>query len=290
MTKEVEDLVDEDPKQKKNFLKKTPSNHISPDDIEFDDPEYLEMFRRQEVAMKNKKMNEELEKANKEEETESENEETEELEQEDNTENEEDENDPITLEDDNENESVEKSEINQFKNEKWIKDFENICLKMNQKTIDSRQFETFLKSLIQKLDPSRDENNKKRLCLLTENLILFYQSLFRFKTPSDISIDTNLANMLTKYIYDFTYKYGNKSTKKDPSPFIAIFKRILDNLNKEFLSLKINERKIPQLDIVSKFHINFYLFKKKKNSRFMIKILKPELKTRLNNSLTTNLD
>ncbi|RNA32622.1 nucleolar 14 [Brachionus plicatilis] len=255
MNREVEESLEEDLKQKKSFLKKTPANHISPDDIEFDDPEYLEMFRRQEVAMKNKKLNEELEKKAKEEEQdESENEQTGDSDKEEVEE--------LISEKDfgDENESVQKSNFSEYKNEKWVKEFENVCLKMDQKSIDCSQFDAFLKSLIQKLDPSRDENNKKRLCLLTEYLISYYQSMFRFKSPSNISIDSNLANLLTNYIFDFIYKYGNKSTKKDPSPYIALFKRILDNLNKDYLNLKINERKIPQLDILFTFKLISSIF------------------------------
>lgn len=255
MNQEVDELVEQDQKLKNKFLKKTPNNHVSPDDIEFDDPEYLEMFRRQEVAMKNKKLNEELEKKNKEECEQSEVEEND-LEKDD-----EDDEDMISKESlEDKDEPVETTEFSEFKNEKWIKEFENICLKMDKKSIDCHQFETLLKTLIQKLDPSRDENNKKRLCFLTEHLIQYYQSVFRIKSPSNFSIDMNLANLVTKYIYDFTFKYGNKSTKKDPSSYVSIFKRILDNLNKDFLNLKLNERKIPQLDIVSKFYfLNFFL-------------------------------
>ena len=119
-----------------------------------------------------------------------------------------------------------------------------------KKSIKINEFDSLLKKLILKLDPGRHELNKDRLVVLTKKLVEYYQSLFKFKTPSKLIIDNNLVNLLTKHIYDLTFKYGNKSTKKEPSKYIAIFKELLSKLNTSYLALKTSERKFPQLDIV----------------------------------------
>lgn len=257
MNKEVIEEEDENEKRKKKGLKKIPSNHISADDMEFNEPEYLEMMNRDELKGKHKKMNEELEKENKKDQSESEEEEEEEEEKDveaDGLDQESEEEEEEEKSEAEENENVGEK----FQNDKWVKHFETICLKMNKNSIDLKQFEKLLKALIERLDPSRDENNKQRLCFLTKNLITYYQSLFHFITPSKLVINMDLVKLLTKLIYDFTFKYGNKSTKKDPSPYVALFKDLLNKLNTEYLDLKISERRFPQLSTVNIF-IKFLL-------------------------------
>jgi hypothetical protein len=241
MTNEVDEsqLEEQDEKKKKKneSMKRIPTNHISADDFEFDDPEYVEARKRQEITSKRKGEAEtekkQHDKENKKGPKQEIGEDNEDIQDESEDEEEEEENPTET-----------------FKDDKWIEELESICLRMNKKAIKINEFDSLLKKLIQKLDPGRHELNKDRLVVLTKKLIEYYQSLFRFKTPSKMHIDTHLVDLVTKHIYDLTFKYGNKSTKKEPSKYVAIFKEILSKLNSDYDSLKISERKFPQLDIV----------------------------------------
>jgi hypothetical protein len=241
---------DERKKKKNAMMKKVPMNHISADDIEFDDPEYVEARKRNEITGR-RKVDAEVEKkqhdkANKKEPRQD----IDIGQQEDEAEESEDSND----------EEEEEDVTETFKDDKWIEELESICVKMNKKSIKVNDFDSLLKKIILKLDPGRHELNKDRLVVLTKKLVQFYQSLFRFKTPAKLTIDNDLVNLLTKHIYDLTFKYGNKSTKKEPSKYIAIFKELLSNLNSSYLALKTSERKFPQLDIVI-FGFNFFFHK-----------------------------
>ena len=247
MEKEIDEkqLEEADEKKKKKILgmKRVPINHISADDIEFDDPEYLEARKREEIASKRKGEAEIEKRQNDLEHINEKSEKTEE--------DEKDEEDKEEKNDESEDESLNESEVELFKGDKWIGEFESICLKMSKKSIKINEFEKMLDKIIASLDPGKNELNKDRIFSLTKKLVTYYQSLFQFKSPSKLVIDNDLVNLLTKYIYDLTFKYGNKSTKKDPSKYVALFKEILSGINSSYLNLKPSERRFPQLDIVS---------------------------------------
>lgn len=255
MSNEVAEIDEDDKssKAKKNSkpsLKKIPANHYSVDDMDFNEPEYLQERNREEIKSKN--LNNLKELANSEKEKEENEDEDEEKSDEEELSNEEEDEE---LEDDEEEELEEseedKASITNGKSaeEKWVEQFRSICAKMNKKAIDSKQFEKLVNGLIEKLDPSKDENNKQRLCLLTEHLVEYYQSIFKIKSTTN-AIDFNLVKILTSSIYNLTSKYGNKSTKKEPSPYIEIFKKLLAKINSEFKNAKVTERKLPDLSLV----------------------------------------
>ena len=227
-------------KNKKNIKNNKASNHRSVDDMDFDDPEYLQYQNMEDIKRKRKNelLQEREQKEEKKLDEENENEEEEEEEEEDE--------EASDLSSKSE-ETV--SEDNDFKNDHWVSQFEQICLRFNKNLIDVKQFEKLIRSLIEKLDPSKDKDNKKRLCLLTQHMVGFYQSLFVFKSLNS-AINVNLARVCTNIIYELTAKYGGKSTKQEPSAYIVMFRKILTDLNNEYLSLKFNEKTFPQLNIV----------------------------------------
>lgn len=272
MNKEVEEGEEEDEKDrnKKKTKKKIPANHRSADDMDFNEPEYLQMRVRDEISQKHKADKAEAENgAKKEEEAQDEEEEDienglEEEEEEENGEFEEgsEESDEEGEDDgegeyDNEDEEEEKESKkadleSKFEGDQWLTQFELICNKLNKKTLNLNQFEKSIRLIIEKLNPANDEKNKERLCLLTQRLVEYYQSLFDLKSASQ-TIDFNLAKLCTAFIFELTSKYGGKSTRKEPSIYVNLFKRILSQINDQFVNLKSAERKFPELKVVSEF-------------------------------------
>ena len=227
-------------------LRKMPANHVSVDDMEFDDQEYVQLQVRDEIKNKHKKLREENERLEAEEKKRLQEELLAKEEEEEEEAQDEEDND----EEDDSDERVSSDSKSEFQNENWIPQFESVCSKLNKKLIDLKQFTKSIRALMVNLDPAKDENNKKRLCLLTEHLIDYYQSLFSFKS-TNASIDFRIVNECTNFIYELISKYGSKSTRQEPSMFIGIFNKILTELNESYVSLKWNEKKFPQLSIVS---------------------------------------
>lgn len=278
MNKEIE-VEQEDEKRTRIGLKKAPANHYSVDDMEFNDPEYVQMRMAEEIKQKNKMLNEEEQKALREQKKADDNNEDEEDEEanesDENGQDEEDESDDQGGDDDDDeedeedvddegessssddNETESKSSIKSdddktTSKDKWLHQFHAICSKLNSNSINLGQFKKMIDSLIEQLDPSRDEGNKGRLCELTKHLINYYQFVL-YAAGSNKKVDFNLIKLLTKFIYDLTFKYGNKSTKKEPSPYVEMFKEILKNLNEDYLRKK--SKKFPHLNIVCIFFI-----------------------------------
>ena len=276
MNNEVELEVDENERKSKKKLpttnlKKIPANHYSVDDMEFDEPEYLQVMNKNEI--KQKRLDEAKQEYDEAKESRQESTLTEEPDEEENGEDNDDlsetNTDTQSIPDSLSSVISKTNAFSEFSNDKWIVQFKNICSKLNKSSIDVKQFEKLVSSLIQKLDPSKDEKNKQRLCLLVQHFIDYYQSLFKSycalaksinknsssvrSTPeaSQSKIDFSLIEVLKKFIYDLTFKYGNKSTKKEPSLYVELFKKILSNINDDYASLKISEKKVPDLSIVS---------------------------------------
>jgi hypothetical protein len=248
-------------------LKKIPLNHYSVDDMEFDEPEYLQAMNKSDI----KQMR--LEEARQEQEEEKNGvKQLDDVEEDENEEEYEDlsesNTDTQSIADSSSSLHVKSSKFSEFTNDKWIIQFKNICAKLNKQSIDAKQFEKLLGSIIQRLDPSRDEKNKLRICLLVEYIIDYYQNIFKTSCTLAKSLNKNLTNgsasvaqknkidfglieILKKIIYEMTLKYGNKSTKKDPSIYVELFKKILTDINNDYVGLKISEKKFPDLCIVS---------------------------------------
>jgi hypothetical protein len=271
MNNEVDVEDDEETKRtnknKPNNLKKIPLNHFSVDDMEFDEPEYLQAMNKSDIKQKR------LEEARQEHE-----ETTNQVKQSDDEDEENGEEYEDLSESNTDSQSIaesssslilKSSEFSEFSNDKWIIQFKNICAKLNKQSIDVKKYEKLLDSIIQRLDPSRDEKNKLRICLLVQYIIDYYQNVFKTSctlakslnkntingsinnVPQKIKIDFGLVEVLKKIIYDMTLKYGNKSTKKDPSIYVEMFKKILSNINSDYVGLKIAEKKFPDLSIVN---------------------------------------
>lgn len=187
------DAVEFEKQDKKAGLKFKKGNHVSPDDIEFDDPEYVEARRRDEIAAKRKfeAQQEELKKKEKEQ---------------------------AKKEDESDGDEVESE----------VEVEEEIEVETEP---DAKELE----------DP----------LALTRTMIQRYQSLFRFKSPSQAKIDHKAVDAMTRRIYELVAKYGGKSTKKDPSKFLMLFREILTDLSAEFSELKWSQKRLPPLDIVN---------------------------------------
>jgi hypothetical protein len=278
MNKEVLEIDedDENAKRAKKGMKKVPANHQSVDDMEFNEPEYLQMLQQDEIKKKNsirQAANEQINAKKTDEEEKSsddddENEAASDEENEDDEEEEDESGEESEASDSTDSESDQQSETTTTtatteitkladsietktaNKEKWLVQFDSMCSKVKKSTIDLKQFETQLQSLIEKqLDVAKDEANKSRLCELVKHLIAFYQSLFKHQ-QHPLKIDTDLIKLLTKFIYELTFKNGNKSTKKEPSPYVALFKDLLVALNQAHRRQKLSERKFPHLDTV----------------------------------------
>lgn len=245
MKDEVEPEEEENNK-KPNHKKKKATNHQSVDDMEFDDPEYLQYQNQEDIKRKHK--NELLKEREQEEEKKL-----------DEDKSDEESEDQESDESDVESKQTEQSSEDSFSDDHWVSQFQQICQRFNKNSIDLKQFEKQIRALIQKLDPSKDEDNKKRLSLLTQHLVEFYQSLFVMKSSLS-AINMNLVKLLTNLIYELTAKYGNKPTKQEPSLYIAMFRKILTDLNNDYLSLKITEKTYPQLNILFTFKLISILF------------------------------
>lgn len=244
MNNEIEANDDEEQLKKKGISKKKQTNHRSVDDMDFDDPEYLQYQNQEDIKQKRKsELLEEREKV-----------EEKKLDEEDNQEGSEDEEYSDNEEEEGEENASEVTKSDEvessFTNDHWVSQFNQICAKLNKNEIDINQFEKLIRGLITKLDPSRDEDNKKRLCLLTQHLVEFYQSLFNLKSLT-CALNTNLIRVCTNFIYELTSKYSARSTKQEPSSYVAMFRKILTDLNNEYLSLKSSDKTFPQLNIVT---------------------------------------
>ena len=227
-------------KAAKKTIKKSVNNHISADDIEFDDPEYVEYFRKKDINAKRK-----LEAEENENESKPNGETVKQLSDED------DEDDQEGDEEEGSNEEEEESENgvpakDGTDRDEWPTLLESSLTKLKKGSIDMKSFEKLFDSILVKLDPSKDEKNKQRLCSLVQALIESYKK----ECMVAKELNKDLLNFLIKYIYELTYKYGNKSTRQEPSPFIAVFKSLLNSINKEFENEKLNEHRFPQLDKV----------------------------------------
>jgi len=248
MNSEVEPVEDDESQSKKKSNNKKVANHRSVDDMDFDDPEYLQYQNFEEIKQKRKnELLEEREKVEEKKLDESEEEEEEESNDDD--------------DDDEEQSTSNKSEETEidFKDDHWVSQYEQICSKFNNNSINLKQFEKLIRDLIVKLDPSKDEDNKKRLCLLTQHLVEFYQSLFVFKSMSN-TINVGLVRLVTNIIYELISKYGSKTVKQEPSIYINMFRKFLTDLNNNYLSLKLTDKTYPQLNTVIFYNfIKFYL-------------------------------
>ncbi len=238
-------------------LRKLPTNHRSVDDMDFDDPDYTQLKVRDELKHKHKVMKDENERAEAEEklkkieledaeakiQPEGEEEGDEESGQSENESSGEDTDEEDAPEQENSESAAD------FQGEKWISKFESVCHKLNKNLIGLIEFEKTIRALMVHLDPSKDEKNKERMCVLTGHLVDYYMSLFNLKSASFV-IDMKIVYRCTSFIYELISKYGGKSTKEQPSMFIAIFRKLLGELNSAYMELKWNEKKFPQLNIV----------------------------------------
>jgi nucleolar protein 14 len=86
-------------------------------------------------------------------------------------------------------------------------------------------------------------------------LIEFYQSLFKPKPKVDLKVDFTLVEVLKGFVYELTFKHGNKSTKKEPSMYVELFKRILTNINADYDAGKIADKKFPDLSVLFTFKL-----------------------------------
>jgi hypothetical protein len=272
MNEEIENDDEEEKKSEKKLWKKSrvkiieKPNHFSVDDMDFNEPEYLQLQVRDEIKEKNKRMEAEEKEAIRKEKSMQEDEEEREEEYENDEEEEgegegEEEEEEESEEDETLSHSEQESAEDTLSNEKWIKKFEQFCAKYKQNSIDANKFEQNVRSMIEKeLDPSRDEHNKDRLAKLNSLLIDHFLSLFHMdeKKKQVKSIDLTMLKVMTELIHHLTFKYGNKSTKKEPSKFVEPFKKYLINLNNQYSGLKLGERNMPSLDTVNKFLFVFY--------------------------------
>ena len=241
---------DEGGSKKISMKRKIPANHVSADDMEFDDIEYVESRNRDKIkkTVAEERAAEEL--AAKEEKKQKKKQE----EEEDNNDDEEDEDED---ENDDESESDAENGTGEDDDEAWLGKFESLCEKRDKRAVDCVKFEKSLRALIEvDLDPSRAEGNKQRLARLTERLVDYYRA-----APFDGGrIDVPLVELLTRVVYELTSKWGNKSTKKEPSPFVAVFKQLLVKLDKEFTkAIRANQRHMPPLStVIRNFEFSFF--------------------------------
>jgi hypothetical protein len=222
----------------KSKFKRGPNCYFSVDDIEFDDPEYIQYFNKEEILskQKNQALKEDKNKSEYYEHNYEKQVEIEDYEEETKI--------------DNENNDI-KNEINLL-NDSWNEKLEILFSQLKNKSIDSKNFERRLNNIIESLDPSKKEKNTERIFLLTKCLVEHYQSLFLFNKLkkneiNNYTIDFKSIQILSSHIYNLTHKYGNKSTRKEPSKYIDLFKNVLKKFNDDYSKLNNKGKKFPLL-------------------------------------------
>lgn len=255
MTKEVElgGADDEEVLFKKSSKlhvpKKAPANHQSVDDMDFNDPEYVQMWEVEKREAKRKAAeaeakeraengdNGEEEDGEGEEENgkedEEENDDESEAESESEEEEDDDEEEDEEEEDDDDEEEEEQNGVDSSDNES-VED-----LKEEKK-----------KSLVEEKNGGVAEMPKDKASRLNElkRQIKAYKALFTLK-----KLNTSKMLELTKSIYDLTFTNTTKAAKNEPSPFVDHFRELLVDVNSEYLRMRPRERRFPQLDTVILF-------------------------------------
>lgn len=242
MHKEIDNNQNTENNRLKSKFKKIPSGHFSVDDIEFDDPEYLQYYNKQEILSKQMQ------------ETSKENKFQPKAKFNDEPDHEEQNNEYQKKNEDIEDYSTENENDESLK-DLWEEQLEILFSQLNKKSIDSKIFEIKLKKIIDSLDPSRNEKNIERIFMFTKSLVQHYQSIFFFKSSRkndniNYTIDIKSIQIISNQIYCLTHKYGNRSTRKESSLYIEMFKDILKKYNEDHIKLKSNEKKFPSLSKV----------------------------------------
>lgn len=268
---------------KRHLPKKAPSNHQSVDDMDFNDPEYVQMWESEKREANRKAAIEEAEKNDdktkeeekngvdadendneeaedeeasgsegEEEADEDEEEADEDEEEEEDDEDGEDEDDDEDLEDEDNDDEVEGQNGNHMNDDSAAE-------------IESETEEASKKLKVKKEKKSTEQGEqqpKDKATLLNElkRHMTAYKSLFQKS-----KLDTAKMLELTKSIYDLTFANATKSGRNEPSPFIAVFKDLIVDINSEFLRQRQRERRFPKLSTVSCHIIRLILLILKKN-------------------------
>jgi cobalamin biosynthesis protein CobT len=256
MDKEVE-VTNEDEKiiskNKKGIkIKKAPANHQSVDDMDFNDPEYLQMWEKEEILKRQKeerKKEEEEAALKRAEELESEEDEVENEEEEE----EEEEGDEEEEEEEDEEEDEDEDEEDEEEDEENEEDGEE-----SEGSLDEEE-ETKEAKKSEKKKPAIEKEPTNNLSRLDElkKLLTSYSNLFKSdssKPNSKAKIDTEKLNSLTKSIYDLTFNYCSKKSlsavKNDPATLVALFREMLVEINSVYLQRRLNDRRFPDLEKV----------------------------------------
>lgn len=259
MTKEVElgganeEEVSFKKSSKLHVPKKAPANHQSVDDMDFNDPEYVQMWevekreaKRKAAEAEAKERAENGEEGDEEEEGEGDEENGKEEEEED----EEEENDEEDQDDESEAESESEEEEDEDEDEEEEEEEEQNGAESsdNESVEDSKEEK-------KKLLVEKEKNGgvgvvempKDKASRLNElkSQIKAYKALFTQK-----KLNTTKMIELTQSIYDLTFTNTTKAAKNEPSPFVDHFRELLVDVNSEYLRMRPRERRFPQLDTV----------------------------------------
>ena len=262
MDKEVE-VANEDEKiiskNKKGIrIKKAPANHQSVDDMDFNDPEYLQMWEKEEILKRQKeerKKEEEEAALKREEELEGEEDEVEDDEAEE-EEEEGDKEEEDEEEDEDEDQDEEDEEEDDEDNEEDGEESEG----SPEEEDEEEEEETKETKKSEKKKPTIEKEPTNNLSRLDElkKLLTSYSNLFKSdssKPNTKAKIDTEKLNSLTKSIYDLTFNYCSKKSlsavKNDPATLVALFREMLVEINSAYLQRRLNDRRFPDLEKVA---------------------------------------
>lgn len=242
MTQEVEAIKDDEDEFKKKSSnkrsgpKKTPANHQSVDDMDFYDPEYIQMWESEKREAKRKEAEAEA-KAKAENGVNGHDEEVKMNGEEKEDDVKEDENEEEEEQEEDEDESEDESEVSENEDEEEEEDEDEEDVESEESEIEEEEEKKIPEPEVPKDKASRLTELKRQ--------INAYKSLFRKD-----KLDTNKLLELTKSIYDITFTNASKAAKNETSPFVALFKELIVDINSEYLRMRPKERRFPQLETV----------------------------------------
>jgi cobalamin biosynthesis protein CobT len=231
MNKEVEFVDDSQEKKvrrgkKEAYAKTTPSGFYSVDDIEFDDPEYLEMSVREKIKSKRDK---ELQE-----------------EKDDNIQH-------SGRDEDETNINEEKASVQDSSEEGESNDEEDSENDSGENREDDEEGENQTNGENKKTS-SKLNTSEKTLDELMSTYTKLFEQLVGIHEADEEKRNPNLLkksiNKCAKEIYQLLHKYGKKSSSKELSQFVQYFRLFLKELNENYEKQSVGDRRFPPMNIV----------------------------------------
>ncbi len=120
----------------------------------------------------------------------------------------------------------------------WAEEFVSKRASLHAKLLSVQDFRAYTSELIKRLNPGLDEQNKERLLLLCTHLISVYR-----EQATSTNLNAEMLDFVSRSLFTIC-----KNNLKEKS--IVVFIDLINDLNKQFSSLKKSKRLMPKLDTV----------------------------------------